>query len=67
MSKPSQGTSAPPVLEVRTVVAGYGVADRDGVPSFPVLRDVAFTIMAGTTLGVVGESGCGKGTLARRR
>ncbi|MCA6119963.1 ABC transporter ATP-binding protein [Bradyrhizobium sp. WSM 1738] len=60
-----QTKAAPPVLEVKSVVAGYGATDRDGVPVLPVLRDVGLSIKAGTTLGVIGESGCGKSTLAR--
>lgn len=60
-----QATSAPPVLEVKSVVAGYGAVDHEGIPALPVLRDVSLTIKSGTTLGVVGESGCGKSTLAR--
>ncbi len=34
-------------------------------PSRPILRDVSFTIDAGTTTAVVGHSGAGKSTLAR--
>ncbi|TFV37352.1 ABC transporter ATP-binding protein [Bradyrhizobium niftali] len=60
-----QGTSAPPVLEVRGVIAGYGAVDRAGIPAVPVLRDIGLSIKHGTTLGVIGESGCGKSTLAR--
>ncbi|UPK05792.1 ABC transporter ATP-binding protein [Bradyrhizobium sp. 170] len=60
-----QATAAPPVLQVKSVVAGYGAVDRDGIPALSVLRDVGLTIKPGTTLGVIGESGCGKSTLAR--
>jgi peptide/nickel transport system ATP-binding protein len=58
-------TGAPPVLELRNVVAGYGLPGPDGMPLLPVLRDISFTIRPGSTLGVIGESGCGKSTLAR--
>jgi peptide/nickel transport system ATP-binding protein len=58
-------TGAPPVLELRNVVAGYGPPGPGGMPLLPVLRDISFTIRPGSTLGVIGESGCGKSTLAR--
>ncbi|MDA9536991.1 ABC transporter [Bradyrhizobium sp. CCBAU 21362] len=57
--------SAAPVLEVRSILAGYGAVDREGIPAVPVLRDVGLAIKPGTTLGVIGESGSGKSTLAR--
>jgi peptide/nickel transport system ATP-binding protein len=57
--------ATPPLLEVRGLVAGYGPADRTGMPHIPVLRDVDFAIRRGSALGVIGESGCGKSTLAR--
>lgn len=59
------GDATTSVLEVKSVTAGYGVVDRDGVPALPVLRDISLAIKPGTTLGVIGESGCGKSTLAR--
>ncbi|WP_407193146.1 ABC transporter ATP-binding protein [Bradyrhizobium sp. STM 3566] len=57
--------AATPVLEVRSVVVGYGSANNQGIPAVPVLRDVSLSIKSGSTLGVIGESGCGKSTLAR--
>jgi len=57
--------TAAPLLEVSGLVAGYGAAGRDGLPSVPVLHDIGFTLPTGSVLGVVGESGCGKSTLAR--
>lgn len=57
--------SAPPLLEVRGLMAGYGSLTREGLPRVPVLEDVNLTIPSGTALGVIGESGCGKSTLAR--
>jgi len=53
-----------PALEVRNITAGYG-RQRDGTPSVTVLRDVNVAIERGQTVGVIGESGCGKTTLAR--
>lgn len=56
---------AAPLLEVRSVTAGYGRIDADGNPRVPVLRDISFVLRRGETLGVIGESGSGKSTLAR--
>lgn len=47
-----------PLLSVRNLIAGY---PRGGA----ILHDISFSLAAGTALGVVGESGCGKTTLAR--
>lgn len=33
--------------------------------SFPVLKDISFTLEDGEILGILGESGCGKSTLSR--
>lgn len=45
------------MLDVRCLSAGYG--------STAVLKDVSFSVRAGRTLVLLGESGCGKTTLLR--
>ncbi len=55
------------VLEVNHVSAGYrsgGIAGRGGKYT-EVLHDVDFTVRHGEILGLVGESGTGKSTLAK--
>src|SRR4029077_9529100 len=56
----SDTRQAAPVLEVHNLTAGYGPTGKDGVPLVPVLHDITFSIRPGSTLGVIGESGCGK-------
>jgi peptide/nickel transport system ATP-binding protein len=49
-----------PLLSVRDL----SIAFHDGADWYSVLTDVSFDVMPGETLGVVGESGCGKSLTA---
>lgn len=54
-----------PILEVRNLTMEFPTRKRGTPPKGRVLRavnDVSFTLRQGETLGVVGESGCGKST-----
>jgi peptide/nickel transport system ATP-binding protein len=59
----------PPLLEVSDLVVEYPIRDgvlRGGVHVLSRAVDgVSLTVNAGETLGIVGQSGCGKTTLAR--
>ncbi|MFL5784668.1 MAG: ABC transporter ATP-binding protein [Bacteriovoracaceae bacterium] len=56
------------LLEVRNIVTQFpikgGFFNRT-VDHFKAVNDVSFTLKKGKTLGLVGESGCGKTTLGR--
>ncbi|MEU4149852.1 dipeptide ABC transporter ATP-binding protein [Streptomyces sp. NPDC026659] len=58
-----------PVLEVRGLVKHYpltrGIVLRRQIGSVRAVDGVDFTLGRGETLGLVGESGCGKSTVAR--
>ncbi len=51
---------APPVLKLEDAAVAYKV--RGG--EIEAVQNVSFEIMRGETLGIVGESGCGKSTVA---
>jgi peptide/nickel transport system ATP-binding protein len=53
-------TTPPPALEIRDLRVSFS---RRG-PDVPVLRGISLKIAAGEAYGIVGESGCGKTTLA---
>ncbi|MGI8418295.1 MAG: ABC transporter ATP-binding protein [Nakamurella sp.] len=48
------------LLEIRDLCVDY----RAGKNTVPVVRDVSLDIMTGDSMAIVGESGCGKTTLA---
>jgi peptide/nickel transport system ATP-binding protein len=56
-----------PLLEVRRLVKHFPVKNLVGLNKLSVraVDDISFRVHAGETLGVVGESGCGKSTTAR--
>ncbi|MBD8556459.1 ABC transporter ATP-binding protein [Rhizobium sp. CFBP 8762] len=54
-----------PLLEVRTLSAGYGPIQPNGRPLAMAVNAVDITLEHGQNLGIIGESGCGKSTLAR--
>ena len=61
MSEPSSASATDTVLRVEDLVVEY--ASAGGVPR--AVDDVSFRIERGSTLALVGESGCGKSTVAR--
>jgi peptide/nickel transport system ATP-binding protein len=52
--------TADPLLDVRDLAVAY----RSGGQSVRAVRGVSFTLPAGQTIGMAGESGCGKTTVA---
>ena len=57
----------PPLLQIRNLKVGYPVKGMFGGTKrvFMAVKDVSFEVKKGETLGLVGESGCGKTTLGR--
>ncbi len=57
-----------PLLEIKNLVTQFpikgGIFGRT-VDHFRAVNDISFTLKKGKTLGLVGESGCGKTTLGR--
>ncbi|MFE9815033.1 dipeptide ABC transporter ATP-binding protein [Streptomyces sp. NPDC005773] len=58
-----------PILEVRDLVKHYpltqGILIKKQIGAVKAVDGVSFDLAAGETLGIVGESGCGKSTVAR--
>ncbi|WP_165990253.1 ABC transporter ATP-binding protein, partial [Streptomyces sp. YIM 98790] len=58
-----------PILEVRDLVKHFpltqGIVFRRQVGAVKAVDGVSFDLCPGETLGIVGESGCGKSTVAK--
>lgn len=65
----ASSASAEPILEVNGLVKHYpltqGILFRKQVGAVKAVDGVDFTLHRGETLGIVGESGCGKSTVAK--
>ncbi|RFB79820.1 ABC transporter ATP-binding protein [Methylovirgula sp. 4M-Z18] len=53
------------LLRIQNLISGYGGTGADGMPVIPAVRSVSLTLERGRSLGIIGESGCGKSSLAR--
>jgi peptide/nickel transport system ATP-binding protein len=58
--KKMKPSTTKPVLEVKDLAISYKTRKRD----VPAVRGVSFTVGRQETVGIVGESGCGKSTIA---
>jgi oligopeptide/dipeptide ABC transporter ATP-binding protein len=63
------GDGASPLLDIRNLVKEYPVTSgailQRKVAAVHAVSDVSFSVPAGTTFGLVGESGCGKTTIGK--
>ncbi|KOG56815.1 peptide ABC transporter ATP-binding protein [Streptomyces griseoflavus] len=69
MSAEAEAGAGEPVLDVRELAKLYpltrGIVLRKQIGSVRAVDTVSFTLRKGETLGIVGESGCGKSTVAK--
>ena len=65
----ANGDGVPPLLELRNLVKEFPITSgailQRKVASVHAVSDVSFAVPAGTTFGLVGESGCGKTTIGK--
>ncbi|HEU5385742.1 MAG TPA: ABC transporter ATP-binding protein [Streptosporangiaceae bacterium] len=70
-AEPSEanGNGTAPLLDIRNLVKEYPITSgailQRRVSSVKAVSDVSFSVPAGTTFGLVGESGCGKTTIGK--
>ena len=68
VTRPEKRITNEVCMEVRDLTKGFDVRKgflKKKIGEFNAVEDVSFTLKRGETLGIVGESGCGKTTLAR--
>lgn len=63
MTRPAIAMEKQPLVEVRHLIKYFSVENSDDVVR--AVDDISFDIVQGETLGLVGESGCGKSTVGR--
>jgi oligopeptide/dipeptide ABC transporter ATP-binding protein len=65
----ANGDGAAPLLEIRNLVKEFAVTSgailQRKVAAVHAVSDVSFSVPAGSTFGLVGESGCGKTTIGK--
>jgi len=65
----ANGNGVAPLLELRNLVKEFPITSgailQRRVSSVKAVSDVSFAVPAGTTFGLVGESGCGKTTIGK--
>jgi peptide/nickel transport system ATP-binding protein len=65
----ANGNGVPPLLELHNLVKEFPITSgailQRKVASVKAVSDVSFAVPAGTTFGLVGESGCGKTTIGK--
>jgi peptide/nickel transport system ATP-binding protein len=73
MTNQSSKATSPPLVSVKNITKTFDVSapwlnrviERKPKLLLKAVSDVSFDIQAGETLALVGESGCGKSTVAR--